>query len=220
MPPIRLLLFDLDGTLADTGRDLANSANHAVGRVAGLPPRPVEEVVTFIGDGARTLVVRCLGPGHAHRIDETLALFLDHYDRHLLDTTVLYPGVRATLEALGAIPKAVLTNKPEGMSRRILDGLGIAAHFRAVVGGDTMPNKKPDPAGALSLCSGLGAAPSEALLIGDSATDVRTGKAAGIRTVGVMGGFGTVESLREAGVDFLIPRIGDLVPLVAGLAEA
>ncbi|MBI3099560.1 MAG: HAD-IA family hydrolase [Planctomycetes bacterium] len=217
MPPVRLLLFDLDGTLADTGRDLAASANHAVAQVAGLPPRPVEEVTGFIGDGARMLVVRCLGPAHEHRIGEALPLFLEHYDRHLLDTTALYPGVMPMLEALAATPKAVLTNKPEGMSRRILDALGIAPHFRAVIGGDSLPEKKPDPSGALLLCRDLGVPPAEALLIGDSATDVRTGKAAGIRTVGVMGGFGTFESMREAGVDHVISDIEGLVPLVDSL---
>jgi phosphoglycolate phosphatase len=189
-PVYRHVSFDLDGTLVDSRADLAAAVNHVLGEL-GRPALPSERLQGFVGDGARQLVERALGTAApAALVEHALARFLDRYGQHLLDTTRPYPGVRALLEALGmwSVALSVLTNKPEGMSRALLDGLGLARHFVAVVGGDSLPTRKPDPAGVEHLLPLGGTSREEMLLVGDSGIDVRTARAAGIAFCGVAWG--------------------------------
>jgi len=186
----RLLVFDLDGTLVDSSRDLASATNAALARVApGAPQIPLEVVVSFVGEGARLLVERSLR--HAG-VDETpdavLPVFFECYAERLLDTTHLYPGVAEALDAVAACTLAVLTNKPGPFSRTILEGLGVAGRFARIWGYGDVAARKPDPEGLVRLMSELGAAPADTWMIGDSAIDVRTGRAAGVRVAGVAWG--------------------------------
>src|SRR5262249_51973637 len=149
-----LILFDLDGTLIDSRADLTAAVNHVL-RSFHLPALPPEVVASYVGEGARLLVRRALGEMHADRIDEGLQQLLASSRDHLLDATRPYAGVREMLDALQAdgVTCTVLSNKPAAMSLAIIDGLGLASYFVAVLGGDSLPTRKPDPAGAQHLCA-------------------------------------------------------------------
>jgi phosphoglycolate phosphatase len=214
--PVRLVVFDLDGTLVDSSRDLASAINAMLARLApGTPPLPLERVRSYIGEGARVLVARSVAEAApALPVADALQVFLSEYAGRLLDATHVYPGVREALEGLGARTLAVLTNKPGGFSRAILDGLGLTARFARVYGGDDLPVRKPEPGGLLQLATELGFTPADSVMVGDSAVDVRTGRAAGIRTVGVDWGFDPASLDREA-PDARASRPADLVALLA-----
>lgn len=214
-PDVGLVVFDLDGTLVDSSRDLAAALNAMLARLLpGAPQLPLDQVRSFVGDGARALVARGLGAaGLDERPEDALGVFLDCYRACMLDTTRLYPGVAECLEALGGRPLAVLTNKPGEMSRAILSALGVADRFFRIVGGDEAP-RKPDPAGLLALMREAGAAPAGTLMVGDSANDVRTGRAAGAWTAGVRHGFdprGLADHPPDAVIDGLHELPGLLV---------
>jgi phosphoglycolate phosphatase len=218
---VELVVFDLDGTLIDSARDLATSVNAALARLAPAAPAvPLEKVRTFIGDGAAMLVARTLADaGVSLALEVALPVFLECYGTRLLDTTRLYPGVAEALDALRDRTLAVLTNKPGDMSRRILEGLGVAGRFARIWGAGDVPAKKPDPAGLQRLLGESGVAPAAAVLIGDSAIDVRTGRAAGVRTVGVTYGLDP-EGLRAEAPDDLIDDLRALPALLAATRSA
>ncbi len=207
----RLVVFDLDGTLIDATRDLATAVNRALAAtVPGTPPIPEATIRSFIGEGALLLVSRSLSfAGVDLSPQHVLPVFLDCYRGCLLDTTVLYPGVTDTLGALADRTLAVLTNKPGDMSRTILEGLGVASRFARIYGGGDLPARKPDPVGLHRLLEENGLAADAAVLVGDSAVDVKTGRAASVRTVGVTYGLDPEGLLRE-GPDVLIDDIRQL----------
>jgi phosphoglycolate phosphatase len=213
---VELVVFDLDGTLIDSAGDLASSVNATLQRLSpGTPAVPIETVRRFVGDGAAMLVARTLAAvGMNVPKDVALPVFLECYRARLLDTTVLYPGVREALDALGDRTLAVLTNKPGDMSRRILEGLGVADRFALIRGAGDVPAKKPDPAGLRMLIEEAGTLPSATVMVGDSAIDVRTGRAAGVLTVGVTYGLDPA-SLQGALPDLLIADLRELAPRLA-----
>jgi phosphoglycolate phosphatase len=200
------LIFDLDGTLVDTVDDIAASMGHAMAEL-GLEAPSRSTVVASVGAGVVKLVERLVA--EATKRDAVRAAFTEHYNAHLLDRTRLFPEVAETLAALDGMPMAVLTNKPEGMSRRIIEGLGIARHFRAVCGGDTLPVRKPDPAGARRLLAELG---GKALFVGDSGVDVETARNAGLPCCAATYGYHRPGELDRA--DYRIDRFGELIRIV------
>jgi phosphoglycolate phosphatase len=194
MPPPRLLVFDLDGTLIDSSLDLCNAVNAALTHV-GRPTLPNAVIAGFIGDGAAMLIQRALTEQHAEALfDTTYAHFLAFYRKHKLDNTRCYPGVLEALTAIRArhprLPMAVLTNKPVNPSREICAALGLAPFFFQNYGGNSFPTKKPDPAGLRTIideAEALLGAPldsSEVTMIGDSDVDIRTAHACGARSIG------------------------------------
>lgn len=206
---VRLLVFDLDGTLVDSKTDLANSVNHTL-QTFGIEPLPHPTIFRYVGNGATQLIRRSLGPHREETLPDALRLFLDHYGRHLLDTTVPYPGVEESLrEHSGRYEMAVLTNKPVEMTREILDGLSLSRHFGDVRGGDSFGSKKPDPEGLLSILDARAASPAESLMVGDSLNDVLAGRGAGTATCGVTYGLGA-DGFAEHPPDFTIDRFPDL----------
>jgi phosphoglycolate phosphatase len=216
-PAYQHVSFDLDGTLVDSRADLAAAVNHVLGEL-GHAALPAETLQGFVGEGARRLVERALGAdAPAALLEDALARFMCRYGQHLLDTTRPYPGVPALLEALDTwgVALSVLTNKPERMSRAILDGLGLGQHFVAVVSGDSLPTRKPDPAGVQHLLSVSGAARDQMLLVGDSAVDVRTARAAGIAFCGVTWGL-TPDGMWAEDPERVIDEPADLLHVVAG----
>jgi phosphoglycolate phosphatase len=198
------LLFDLDGTLIDSSADLVASGNW-LRQHEGLSLLDPARITGYVGDGAEALVRRLLERPQGG-VSEALQGFMLHYHEHCLDQTRLYPGVAATLEALQAkgYKMAVVTNKPERISRRILEGLGTGRAWGAVVGGNTCKHKKPHPEPLLKACGDLGVQPHQVAMVGDSRVDVEAGKNAACQTIGLLGGIGDQGLLRAAGPDALL----------------
>ena len=190
---LSVLVFDLDGTLVDSRRDIAESANELLAAL-DAPPLDHDEVVRMVGEGARVLVSRVLAAGGAREdLDAAFAQFSAIYDRRLADHTQPYPGVVAGLEDLAArFTLAVLTNKPQHHTDRLLEALDLRRYFVQVLGGDTAHGRKPDPAGLVSLVGGAGAVPEAALMVGDSWVDAETARRAGTRFCFADYGFGAV----------------------------
>ncbi len=207
-PGRRVAVLDLDGTLVDSFADLAGSVNHAL-RAVGLAARPPEEIRAFIGEGARLLLERAVDP-HLHLLEPALAAWWEHYERHCLDRTELFPGMADALAGAGRV-LAVHTNKPGRLARKILDGLGVGQRFAAVLGGDEAP-RKPDPSGTLDLVSRLGGSAGEAVFVGDSLIDARTASAAGIPFVAVTWGFGARDALAARSPAAIVDAVAGLAP--------
>ncbi|HQR31548.1 MAG TPA: phosphoglycolate phosphatase [Blastocatellia bacterium] len=214
----KCLLFDLDGTLVDSRADLANSVNLMLTEL-GLDALPSVRVLGFVGEGARLLVERSLAAATkstptVEDVDQALGIYLRHYREHLLDYTRVYPEVEETLACLSHIPKAIVTNKPYEFSVALLEGLGMLSQFSVVLGGDSLPERKPSPMMLLEAARGCGFEPSECLMVGDTKFDVSAGRAAGMKTCGYIPGFRGRTELAEAGADFLIERFSELCVLI------
>jgi phosphoglycolate phosphatase len=216
---LKLLVFDLDGTLIDSAQDLCNSVNATL-REFGYSPLPDPSIASFVGNGAPMLMRRSLAvagniaPGAVD--EEQLAtayqFFLQFYREHKLDFTYAYEGVLEALEALRELhdapggpgrAMAVLTNKPVRPARGICEGLGLAGYFLHIYGGDSFALKKPDPLGLRSLMEETGAQPEETVMIGDSQVDVQTARNAGAWAIGCAFGFGP-QNLMETPPDVVV----------------
>ena len=198
-PMIRLVVFDLDGTLVDSHRDIGDATNAVIADLGGAPLE--QSVITsLVGEGAAVLIRRAMGrAGLAVDLRDALDRFLVHYDARLLATTAPYPGTLEVLQSLNHGRRlAVLTNKPQQPSVRILDGLGLGRFFAEVIGGDTEYGRKPDPAGLRALMAHAEVAPEETLLVGDSPVDLATARGAGAHICLARYGFG----YRTDGVTF------------------
>lgn len=207
------LIFDLDGTLIDSQQDLIRSVNAMLAEM-GRETLQEDTISGYIGHGAPQLIERALGDGAGKEEHErALRFFLAHYEEHKLDSTCAYPGVAEALEELRGFSMAVLTNKPARVSVRILEGLGLARYFRAVYGGNSFETKKPDPQGARKILEQFGAAPGEAMLIGDSEVDVQTARNAGTLAATVNYGFGTHDRAAYP-ADIYLDRLTELVELL------
>jgi phosphoglycolate phosphatase len=206
---VRVLMFDLDGTLIDSRLDLVLSVNATL-RHMGRPEIPHEAIYKLVGSGAAALVQRALGRGATEEESQRgLEFFLRYYREHMLDNTVAYPGVREGLEMLKHRAMAVLTNKPVKFSEAILRGLEMARYFRVVYGGNSFATKKPDPQGARAVLEDLQASPAEAMLVGDSEVDVRTARNAGTWCCGVSYGLGP-DGFRLHPPDLLLDSLTEL----------
>jgi len=211
---IRLLVFDLDGTLIDSRRDLVNSVNAMLDQV-GRPELPEDVIASYIGNGAEMLVRRALGnPDDDGFVEQSLDYFLDYYREHKLDYTQVYSGVLESLEALRQGPDgfprqmAVLTNKPVRPSEAICEALGLSPYFFRIYGGNSFATKKPDPEGLKALIAESGADPFETVMIGDSEIDVQTARSAGAWAVGCRFGL-TPKTLDAAEPDCLVDSAWD-----------
>lgn len=200
LPP---LLLDLDGTLVDSLADIAASANH-VRAAFGLGPLSHGAVRAMVGDGAALLLRRALAElGEPVDVATAWPIYDEHHRQQCTDMVVPYPGVVSHLDAWHEAGRrmAVVTNKPERFARQILEHLALDRYFSAVVGGDTTPVRKPDPAPLHAALEALGAAPADAFMVGDGIQDLRAGRAAGTRTIAALYGFRDEASLRAEGAD-------------------
>jgi len=212
-----LLIFDLDGTLIDSRRDLAQSVNATRAHMS-MGPLELDTVSSYVGNGAPLLMRRALGDQATEtEVQEALEFFLEHYREHALDFTTLYPGVKESLERLAAAGKrmAVLTNKPVRMSRLIVDGLGIGPLLFQVYGGNSFDFKKPHPIGIETLMREAGCGRPQTMMVGDSSVDVETARNAEVACCGVSWGF-QPESLSERPPDLLVDRMEQLADWVLG----
>lgn len=213
---IQLVIFDLDGTLIDSRLDLVHSVNAAL-RHIGRPELPEDVIASYVGDGAPILIQRALG-GEA--VDEALVrkgleFFLSYYREHKLDHTKVYPGIAEALRSIqnssNGTPRkmAVLSNKPVNPSRAIVEALGLGTYFSQIYGGNSFVTKKPDPEGARRLLDENDVSPEQAAIVGDSHVDIRTGRNAGLWTIGVTYGFAP-HTLTESPPDILVDSPGEL----------
>jgi phosphoglycolate phosphatase len=212
---VRLIVFDLDGTLVDSKRDLALSVN-AMRAEMGLASLPLDLISSYVGHGVTVLVRRSLGAqATSENVEKGLAFFLAYYRDHMLDHTAPYPGVAEALATLSEHKMAVLTNKPVNFSREMLTRLGFASYFAYIYGGNSFPQKKPDPIGLQKLMEDLAISAPETLMVGDSDTDVLTGRNAGVLTCGVTYGFGA-HTLQAVSPDLVIDDMRELPPMLDG----
>lgn len=206
------LVFDLDGTLIDSRRDLTTAINRMRAEL-GLPAIELEAVVTMVGEGSRLLVERALGPGFtSEQVDRALARYLGFYWDVCLEQTRPYPGIGEMLVRLGErYPLALLSNKGEALSRRVLDGLRLTPFFREILGGDSLPTRKPDPTGLRVLAERLGLPVERLMLVGDTWIDAETAHNAGSAFALVEWGFPRPPKLEDVKADLKVARAEELV---------
>jgi phosphoglycolate phosphatase len=213
---IKLVIFDLDGTLIDSRLDLVHSVNAAI-RHIGRTELPDDVIASYVGDGAPVLIQRALGGESTDEalVRKGLEFFLAYYREHKLDHTTVYPGISEALTSIrdgaNGIPRkmAVLSNKPVHPSRAIVEALGLGAFFGQIYGGNSFQSKKPDPEGARKLLEENGVRPEESAIVGDSHVDVETGRSAGMWTIGVSYGFAP-RSVEEQAPDVLVDTPAEL----------
>jgi phosphoglycolate phosphatase len=210
----RLFLFDLDGTLVDSRADITSALNRMLARM-DLPALPESRVADFVGMGVQKLVERSMREISSVEpapdlVQRGMTLFREEYGNHLVVQTRLCPCVEEALDLLSWAELAVVSNKPEDFCRRILQILGVDTRFCAIVGEDGTSPRKPDPALLFKAMDSCGVGPGDAVMVGDSAVDIEAGKAAGVFTCGVLGGFRPREELEAAGCDLIIENLLEL----------
>ncbi len=210
---IKLVIFDLDGTLVDSSPDIRTAINIAI-EPYGARPVSVELTRELVGEGITRLMEKVIEIESLLVATETLVeRFLAYYSVHLVELTSVYAGVHETLAMLSGYRKAIVSNKREDLSRRSLEMLGLAPHFDLVVGSETAPAKKPSPVPIFYVLDRLGLRPADAVIVGDSPYDIEAGRSAGIKTVAVTYGYRSAELLRDA--DALIDSMTQLPEILA-----
>ncbi|HLA00046.1 MAG TPA: HAD-IA family hydrolase [Thermodesulfovibrionales bacterium] len=208
---IKLIMFDLDGTLVNTAQDITNALNIAI-KPYGMKNLTVEDTIQLIGEGISRLVEKILSVENMHLRSEIMNRFLEYYSEHIIEHSKEYPHVKETLENLTTIKKAVISNKREDLSKRLLEELGLSEYFDLIIGSDTTGERKPSPVPVLYVINKLGLSGDESIIVGDSNYDIEAGKKAKVKTVAVTYGYRPRESLREA--DYIIDDIRELIPLL------
>jgi phosphoglycolate phosphatase len=209
----RHVVLDLDGTLVDTKDDLVAAVNATLVGL-GLPIQDPTTLLAYVGNGARVLLERALGVDQGARIEEGLDIFMPWYRTHLLDHAAMYPGLREVLEVLAGegVVFSVLTNKPADMSATVLTGFDLDGLCPRLIGGDSLPVRKPDPTGLRHLMAAARIEAAATLMVGDSIVDVTTGRNAGVATCAVLWGFNGA-AVRGMGADVEIADPHELLAI-------
>ena len=202
-------VFDLDGTLVNTGDDLASSVNHTLG-VLDIPLLGKEIILTFVGDGIGKLIERSLGNENQHRFDEALGIFKEYYSEHILDKTELYPGVRDVLDYFKDIKKCIVTNKLYSLALSISRGLEIDRYFDDIIGMDSTPYIKPDPCLVRSLLDRYGIERENTVVVGDGRNDMMLAKRSGVTSCAFLNGLSKRETLLSYEPDYTCESIVEL----------
>ena len=211
--PVDLIVFDLDGTLADSVPDLTTAANYAL-RTLRLPERSEEAIKGMIGGGERMFMERLLGPERRAQVEDCLTIYLDYYSRHCRDLTRLYAGVPETLERLSGKKLAVLSNKLHRLTEQILTALGIVRFFDASRGGGAGLPLKPAPEPLLALIRDLQVEAGRTLMVGDKPADVNCARGAGVHSAAVTYGYGDRESLEAASPEFILDHFAQVLEII------
>lgn len=213
--PIDAVVFDLDGTLVDSCADIAAAANYALER-HGFATHEESAIASFVGDGARTLILRAAGIGEEHPLVPALVeTFISHYAAHATARTTMMPGAREALLALAAFPLAVLTNKPQGPTLALLDHLGLSGLFVTIIAGGMLTRLKPDPLPLIHVAAQLALPVGRLTIVGDGPQDIECGKRAGATTIGIRGGIAAPERLVASNPDYLLDSLFELPALIA-----
>ena len=213
---LKLLIFDLDGTLTDTAQDITDAINYSL-KPYNHKIYSVEETKAMVGSGISKLLESLVPEKDDISKKAVTDRFLEYYTNHLLDNTRIYPHVEQTLSKLSGYRKAVVSNKREFLSKAILDGLGISKFFDVIFGSDSVPEKKPSPVPMIKLLNIFNLTCDQALIIGDSNYDIESGKAAGIKTVAVTYGFRSKDVLKDA--DFIIDSFSEILNVITQINE-
>jgi phosphoglycolate phosphatase len=210
-----LIIFDFDGTLVNTGDDLAHSVNYTL-RMLNLPEIATDAILAFVGDGVGKLIERALtGAGNERRKDEALAIFSRHYEEHLLDRTVLYPGVWDVLRHFQAKRKIILTNKRLCFTEKICAGLRIRDFFIDIIAGDSTPFLKPDPE-LLNVIQGRHSCRRDStVIVGDGVNDLLFAKNTDILCACHLNGLGKKEDLQALQPDMTFEHFAELKDMLA-----
>lgn len=206
----KLILYDLDGTLADTRRDIINSVRHAL-KILNGPELTDEEIKDCVGTGLHALIKQVFRTEDEKLADRGSKLYREHYKKHMLDHTALYPGASEFLESFKDRKQAVITNKPNPFSSQILEALGVGHYFIAILAGDNGLPFKPDPAAIHHLMEETGATEEEVIFVGDSAVDIQAARNAGVEVVTLSHGFANEAALLEARPDHMVRNFPELL---------
>ena len=210
----KLIVYDLDGTLIDSRRDISDAVNWTL-KALGFSGLPSDQIGTFVGSGVKNLMQQALKEvcpsGGKLPLERAIKLFRCRYGEHLLDQTCLYPSARKVLEFFKNRLQAVITNKPEGFSLTILKGLGVSHYFYKVIGGDSGFPKKPAPDALIEILKQMNIESHEAVLVGDSGIDVETGRNAGVKTIAVTYGFEKKDEIENSKADFTLNHLEELI---------
>ncbi len=210
------IIFDLDGVLVNSGRDIANAVNFTLGRL-GLRELPTEKIVSFMGPGMEEILRNSIGLGADRFMERALRIYRCRYSEFCVTETTLYPGIPETLRQLKSAGKtlAVATNNPEAFTTRILHGLHIDQYFDVMIGPESVSRRKPDPEPINLILLKLKASPETTVVVGDASTDIQAAKAAGTISCGVMYGFGNFDEIVSASPDFMIAKASELPNYIA-----
>lgn len=209
MRKIEAVLFDLDGTLVDSFRDIAQSVNYVLVKL-GKPEKSLDEVRLHVGHGIRNMLKGAVELASEEEIDRAIETFRGHYWDHCLDYSALYPGVGECLQKLDGYKKAVATNKNRIFAEKMVSGLGIRDHFDAVLGGDDYPALKPDPSAVLEVCRRIEVDASLCLMIGDSSPDIESAVGAGALACGVAYGIGSRSEILRYGASRIFESMTEI----------
>ena len=207
---MRLIIFDLDGTLIDSKNDIADSVNYTL-KSLHLPSLQNSLIYSYVGNGVLPLLEKVISCSNKKsNLENALKVFRKHYEEHLLDSTRLYPGVMEILKHFSDVNMGLVSNKPERFVKKILKGLNVDCFFSVVIGGDSLKTKKPEPEGVNMIRNRFGVNLHETVIVGDGGVDIETGKEAGIHTCGVSYGLRDRKELVEAGAEIIIDDILEL----------
>ncbi len=217
--PVQLILYDLDGTLVDSKEDLAIAVNRTLSDL-GYPTRSHAELYTFVGNGVKMLLSRAVGGDtHPDRLTHAIDVFRGHYLDSLTTHSTLYPGVDDVLTEFSHLQQAIVTNKPMVYTDGIVNNLGLRDRVGLVLGGDSTPHLKPNPAMLNAALDHFGVAPEHAIMVGDGLPDIGAARAVGIPCALLTCGMGPPDKLRAARPDYLLDHMSELIPVVNRLND-